>query len=131
MQNAGIKTEEETIKKQKDWWKDSDEENSSSDSEEDNGAVSASDSDVDEEKPRRKEKRVYGMMHVVIPSFKTLEQLLQEQNRGEEAEEAKPIVFTDHTGRQAQSRVLGMEDVSKVNRDAVGFEVLVPPPPHW
>lgn len=63
------------------------------------------------------------MMNTITTRFKTLEQLLQEQSRGEETDEVKPIVFTDHTGRQAQSRVWGENDLTSVNRNAVGFEV--------
>lgn len=77
-----------------------------------------------EERPKkRKDRRVYGTVPVMRRRFKTLEQLLQEQSRGEETDEVKPIVFTDHTGRQAQSRVWGENDLSLVNRNAVGFEV--------
>ena len=68
---------------------------------------------------------MYAITAIITCRFKTLEQLLQEQSRGEETDEVKPIVFTDHTGRQAQSRVWGENDLSRVNRDAVGFEVRV------
>lgn len=56
-------------------------------------------------------------------SFKTLEQLLEEQHGSDDDKEVKPIVFTDHTGRKQQTRVLGDSAVSSVNRNAVGFEV--------
>ncbi|OAO17528.1 tuftelin-interacting protein [Blastocystis sp. ATCC 50177/Nand II] len=113
--NAGIQTEEEP-KKKKDWWKDSGDEDESDESDDEENAVSATDSDVDNEErtKKKKDRRV----------FKTLEQLLQEQSRGEETDEVKPIVFTDHTGRQAQSRVWGENDLSSVNRNAVGFELV-------
>ena len=51
--------------------------------------------------------------------FKTLEQLLEEQEGVEEIE-TQPIVFTDHTGRKQTTHVLGEPSV---NRNAVGFEV--------
>lgn len=79
--------------------------------------------DNEERTKKKKDRRVYGTVWAVMGSFKTLEQLLQEQSRGEETDEVKPIVFTDHTGRQAQSRVWGENDLSSVNRNAVGFEV--------
>ena len=80
--------------------------------------------DNEERTKKKKDRRVYDTVWVVMRCrFKTLEQLLQEQSRGEETDEVKPIVFTDHTGRQAQSRVWGENDLSSVNRNAVGFEV--------
>lgn len=79
--------------------------------------------DNEERTKKKKDRRVYGTVWAVMGSFKTLEQLLQEQSRGEETDEVKPIVFTDHTGLQAQSRVWGENDLSSVNRNAVGFEV--------
>ena len=79
--------------------------------------------DNEERQKKKKDRRVYGTVTVMRGRFKTLEQLLQEQSRGEETDEVKPIVFTDHTGRQAQSRVWGENDLSSVNRNAVGCEV--------
>ena len=79
--------------------------------------------DNEERTKKKKDRRVYGTVWAVMGSFKTLEQLLQEQSRGEETDEVKPIVFTDHTGRQAQSRVWGENDLSSVNRNAVGLSV--------
>lgn len=54
--------------------------------------------------------------------FKTLEQLLEEQNPEEDNKDVQPIVFTDHTGRKQTTRTLGE---STVNRNAVGFEVVL------
>lgn len=59
-------------------------------------------------------------MYLLVIRFKTLQQLLEEQEGAEETE-VQPIVFTDHTGRTQTTRVLGE---STVDRNAVGFEVV-------
>ena len=57
-------------------------------------------------------------------SFKTLEQLLAERAAEEEEEEVKPIVFTDHTGTEDKTRIVGAGiNPITVDRNAVGFEV--------
>ena len=67
-------------------------------------------------------------------SFKTLEQLLAERaaeeeegeggEKPEEEEEVKPIVFTDHTGTEDKTRIVGAGiNPITVDRNAVGFEV--------
>ena len=113
MQNAGIVVEEE--KKKKDWWKSSESESESSDSDSDERVLSASDSDSETEKPKRKEKKKV---------FKTLQQLLEEQNENAEETNFQPIVFTDHTGRKTKTRTLDESSLSSVNRNAVGFEMI-------
>lgn len=60
-------------------------------------------------------------MRVLNSRFKTLEQLLQEQ--GEE-QEVKPLVFTDHTGKEDTTRIIGAGlNPIQVDRNAIGFEV--------
>ena len=59
--------------------------------------------------------------------FKTVDQLLQEQNegKGENEEEPKPVIFTDHTGRIDRKVDASMGfALSSVDRKAVGFEVI-------
>ena len=121
LKNAGI-VEEEKSEKKKDWWKSSDSE-SDSKSDSDRNGLSASDSEEIEKPHKKKDKRVYEYECVSI-RFKTLEQLLEEQNEGGDDKEVQPIVFTDHTGRKQQQRVLGDSAVASVNRNAVGFEMI-------
>ena len=57
--------------------------------------------------------------------FKTIEQLLEEQEELSPSSESKsPMVFTDHTGRETKLKTMDSEfTLSKVDRSAVGFEV--------
>ena len=57
--------------------------------------------------------------------FKTIEQLLEEQEELSQSSESRsPMVFTDHTGREAKTKTMESEfTLSKVDRNAVGFEV--------
>lgn len=57
--------------------------------------------------------------------FKTIEQLLEEQEEFSPSSESKsPMVFTDHTGRETKLKTMDSEfTLSKVDRSAVGFEV--------
>ena len=57
--------------------------------------------------------------------FKTIEQLLEEQEKLSPSSESKsPMVFTDHTGRETKLKTMDSEfTLSKVDRSAVGFEV--------
>lgn len=59
--------------------------------------------------------------------FKTIEQLLEEQNQGKEKEEeSKPIIFTDHTGKiDRQVDASNGFTLSSIDRKAIGFEVLI------
>ena len=126
---------EEEEKERKDWWKDSSDESESEsgsseeEEEEVDGAFSASESDSDtvQYSRRRKTYRVYVPTPFQLTcSFKTVEQLLQEQNegKGENEEEPKPIIFTDHTGRVERKVDASMGfALSSIDRKAVGFEV--------
>lgn len=59
--------------------------------------------------------------------FKTIEQLLEEQEELSPSSESKsPMVFTDHTGRETKLKTMDSEfTLSKVDRSAVGFEVFL------
>ena len=61
------------------------------------------------------------MVFFIHRSFKTLEQLLEED--GEEDAKSKPYIITDHTGKEVKNSIYG-DSVSSVNRNAIGFEVL-------
>ena len=126
--------EEEEEKEKKNWWKDSSDESESDSSEverEEDGTFSASedDSDTVQYSRRRKTYRVYLSNHLQITcSFKTVDQLLQEQNegKGENEEEPKPVIFTDHTGRIDRKVDASMGfSLSSVDRKAIGFEVVL------
>lgn len=50
--------------------------------------------------------------------------MLAERAAEEEEEEVKPIVFTDHTGTEDKTRIVGAGiNPITVDRNAVGFEV--------
>ena len=124
MQQLGVEEEDKKVKK--DWWKDSEEEDSSSeeeDSSSEEDELSASDSDSFSQPSRPvKTRRVQVPNESNYSRFKTLEQLLQEQ--GEEDQEVKPLVFTDHTGKEDTTRIVGAGlNPIQVDRNAIGFEV--------
>ena len=69
---------------------------------------------------------IFQIIYELHYSFKTVDQLLQEQNegKGENEEEPKPVIFTDHTGRIDRKVDASMGfSLSSVDRKAVGFEV--------
>ena len=59
-------------------------------------------------------------------SFKTVEQLLEEQQDEQSEESRSPVVFTDHTGKQVKARSMDAGfGLSRVDRSARGFAVCV------
>ena len=72
-----------------------------------------------------KKRRKCNNLIELVNRFKTLQQLLEEQNENAEETDFQPIVFTDHTGRKTKTRTLEESSLASVNRNAVGFEVLL------